>query len=412
MSVSLRPLLWKVFEKTDSDDIWPKKTIGPSLVYVEKFKKYVLIGGNFNAFENSNKNVQLNREILSGTMDNFNKLDNAKRSYLTDSVYNNNQSSKSIEVYIYELHPERRWYKVASSGRVPRARSFHRCISMSIYNIKKYLIDGFVFCFGGVELGSKGENHSLNELYVFNPQTYEWKLISCEKSPCDRCDFNWVKLAKSAFLYGGAASPSEFYFDDMWVFKYDECEFIDNKKDIQKDYWFEINQLGKKPGKIRAYSMEYSVIDCCLYLFGGQDALGNNKGDMYKFDISKYEWELVKTKGKPPGDRCYHEMALINKDNFVIFGGFLGSLSKIETMYSDVFLYNIQESVWVEPVIGGIQPCPRFGFGFCTNDDFNKLEIMIFGGYSKDNEVNTNSKNIKIYNISENGNFKFNINRS
>lgn len=242
----------------------------------------------------------------------------------------------------------------------------------------------------------------MNELYVFNPETYEWKLIICDKCPYDRCDFSWVRLDKTALLYGGAASPSEWYHDDMWAFKYDDFEFSsESKKEIQRDYWSEVNQSGVKPGKIRAYAWEYSVVDCCLYLFGGQDSAGKNKNEIYKFDIKKSFWEIVKTKGKPPGERCYHEMSLINKDNILVFGGILGSLSKIDFMYNDVFLFNITEAIWVEPVIGGIQPSPRFGFGFICNYDFAKMEIMIFGGYSKDTE-NNSTKNMKIYCVAEN----------
>ena len=252
-----------------------------------------------------------------------------------------------------------------------------------------------------MELGTKGENASLSELYVFNPQTYEWKLITSDKYPLDRCDFNWVRIDKSALLYGGTASPSEWYFDDMWSFKYDDFEFSKEiKKEVSRDYWIEIVQNGKKPGKIRAYSMQFSVTDGCLYLFGGLDSLGNNKNDIYKFDISKSSWELLNTKGKTPGERCYHEMAFINKDNILVFGGIKGSLSKIETMYNDVFLFNKVECVWVEPVIGGIQPSPRFGFGISSNSSLDKMEIIIFGGYSKESE---NNKNGKLYSISESG---------
>jgi hypothetical protein len=130
MSLSLKPLLYKVYEKIDNEEVWPKKLIGGSLVYLEKANKYILIGGNFNAFENANKNIQLNREILGGSIETFNKLESSKRAYLTESVYNNNQSTKMIDVYVYELSPERKWYKASSSGRVPRARSFHRCITI------------------------------------------------------------------------------------------------------------------------------------------------------------------------------------------------------------------------------------------------------------------------------------------
>jgi len=127
----MKPLLWKIHEKSESDELWPKRLTGCVLVFLEKLNKYILIGGNFNAYENANKNILLNKEILSSNIENFNKLENAKRAYLTDIVYNSNLGSKSIDVYIYEQIPERKWFKVASIGRVPKARSFHRCIALS-----------------------------------------------------------------------------------------------------------------------------------------------------------------------------------------------------------------------------------------------------------------------------------------
>ena len=64
--VGLNPLKWNVLEISEKDDIWPKRTVGASLVYLEEKEKYILIGGNFNAFENSNKNFKLNRELIAG----------------------------------------------------------------------------------------------------------------------------------------------------------------------------------------------------------------------------------------------------------------------------------------------------------------------------------------------------------
>lgn len=144
--------------------------------------------------------------------------------------------------------------------------------------------------------------------------------------------------------------------------------------------------------------MEYH--DGYLYLFGGQDSKRQNKSDLYSFNINKSSWEIVKTKGKPPAERCYHEMALINKDNILVFGGIKGSISSIEIMYSDVFLYNIPECVWVEPVIGGIQASPRLCFSLTCNYKPEKMEILILGGYSKDSDY---TKTMKIYVLTENG---------
>ena len=130
----LNPLKWNVFERLEKDDLWPKRTIGASLVYLEEKEIYVLIGGNFNALENTNRNFKLNRELIAGVeknINNFYKLENAKIEYLAESVANSSQNLKSIDIYVYECAPVKKWYKVSPSGRVPKARSFHKCIAIS-----------------------------------------------------------------------------------------------------------------------------------------------------------------------------------------------------------------------------------------------------------------------------------------
>ena len=120
-------------------------------------------------------------------------------------------------------------------------------------------------------------------------------------------------------------------------------------------------------------------------------------------------WEKLNTQGSPPNPRCYHEMTLINHENMVVFGGIKGSINEIESIYNDVFIYNIRENIWVAPVIGGIQPQPRIGFSLCCNYGFTKkggnapYEIMLLGGSHKDAELNEKNKCfVKIFILTEN----------
>ncbi len=240
-------------------------------------------------------------------------------------------------------------------------------------------------------------------MYVFNLETYEWKLIICKKYPYDRCDFGWVKLDQSAVLFGGAGSPNEIYHEDMWMFKYDGFDFTtDPKKEIQKDYWHPMEQNGTSPGKLRAFSMEYSVSDYALYLFGGHDSRGKNKNDLFKYDLLSSTWVLISIKSKSPCERCYHQIAMINKDHLVVYGGITGSLSKIDKVHNDLFVYNIRDSIWVEPIIGGILPGPRFGFSLCGKQNLNANQIMIIGGQSFESSSDTKML-MKFHVLSENG---------
>ena len=148
--------------------------------------------------------------------------------------------------------------------------------------------------------------------------------------------------------------------------------------------------------------MEY--YDGYLYLFGGIDSMKINRSNLFRYNISKFTWELIETKGKKPPERCYHEMCLINKNNFVLFGGIKGYLPNIEIFYNDIYLFNVIESVWVEPIIGGVQPSPRIFYSLCCNYNYEKMEVIILGGHIKEND---NNKYVKIFLLNQNGNHKF-----
>ena len=398
MSIGLQPLIWKNIEKSDKDDIWPKKNFGASLIYLDDINCYFLIGGNHDAYQNELINYELNREIFK-TVDtnplNFKKADQAKLSYINQNVTNNYYVDNQIDIYTYQLDPEPHWFKTTSKGKPPKPRSFQKCIYITPY----------IFLFGGVELGPKSENLSKEEMYVLHTRNYEWKQIISNLTPFNRTEFQWVKIESRAFLYGGVSSPSEKFYDDMWSFKYDGQDLFkpESKKELLIDnIWTEIPQAGTSPGKLKAYSMEY--VNGYLYLFGGVNNKGVNSNTLYRFNLRNYSWEIVDTKGVPPPERCYHEMSLINHETLLIFGGIKGIMSEIKEMYNDVYLFNIKESIWVTPVIGGIQPSPRIGFSLCCNYFFGKMEIMILGGYTKDNDGYADkSKNyLKLFMVTEN----------
>jgi len=62
---------------------------------------------------------------------------------------------------------------------------------------------------------------------------------------------------------------------------------------------------------------------------------------MFQYNIKNNSWQKLVVRGKPPGPRCYHEMKIINRQNFVVFGGIKGTLINIESYYNDIFLYDI-----------------------------------------------------------------------
>ncbi|MCQ2817125.1 MAG: hypothetical protein MJ252_07660 [archaeon] len=392
MAEDLEPLIWKVFEKGEKDDNWPKRNYGASLIHLMEDDKYFLIGGNHDAYQNEKTYVSLNNDLINAIDEGptaYQKAAHNKLNYIGNNLSENYYAKNQIDVYVYDMEPESKWYKMTSSGNVPKARSGHQCINIGQY----------IFLFGGVELGPKSENLSSDELYVLNTRTFVWKKIVSNNSPYNRTDFKWIKLDKIAYLYGGCSSPSEKFYNDLWMFKYQDQDFFDNednKSSPIENMWRKIDQLGQGPGKVKAYAMEYN--QGYLYLFGGIDNTGTTNNTMYKFDLDEGRWEIAETKGYPPCPRSYHNMAKINPETFVVFGGIIGTIRDTKEFLNDVYLFNTRENIWVIPVIGGLVPSPRIGCCFCSNYHYDHMGIMVFGGYTpKENE-----NSLKLYFLTEN----------
>ena len=113
MSVDLQPLIWKNIDKTENDDIWPKKVYSGALVFIKDLNQYFLIGGNYNAYENERKNYELNNEIIKNANkkrkeeydendeDPIVKAEQMKLKYNTENVTLNYYTDNQIDIYIY-----------------------------------------------------------------------------------------------------------------------------------------------------------------------------------------------------------------------------------------------------------------------------------------------------------------------
>lgn len=127
----LKPLIWNISDQTSDDLNWPKKIIGASLLFIQELNILILVGGNFNLIENLTRNLQINANLLKGidkNILNFQELESEKIKYINESVYNS--PPKQCEVYVYDL-TENKWHKKFTYGKVPVARSFHKCFYTS-----------------------------------------------------------------------------------------------------------------------------------------------------------------------------------------------------------------------------------------------------------------------------------------
>ncbi len=139
--MSLKPLQWKLIEKQDNEEFWPKPVLGGSFIFVPETQKHFLIGGNFNCYENYLTNEKMNQDILSAVnknLESYYKLETEKIMTISNKIFDNNLSNRYIEVYTYEMHPKKKWTKIDFKANIPKARSFQKCVYHSKKNINFY----------------------------------------------------------------------------------------------------------------------------------------------------------------------------------------------------------------------------------------------------------------------------------
>ena len=98
-----KPLMWKIMEKNEKDDLWPKKALGHSVVYLNNLNKYILIGGNFDAYGNMMKNIEFNTKLINGidkNISSFEHFSQEKIKYFNEDISMN--FKKPIDIFIYD----------------------------------------------------------------------------------------------------------------------------------------------------------------------------------------------------------------------------------------------------------------------------------------------------------------------
>ena len=180
-----------------------------------------------------------------------------------------------------------------------------------------------------------------------------------------------------------------------------ETEYLSNPS------WEKINYSGitlPKPSSYHTCVLHY--VNKKVYLFGGRIKetrwAGGSSSDLFSLDLSSHYWQYIKAKPKDgnrknlPAPREEHS-AVLNEDNMVIFGGYVGDeISLIEAGFgykmkrtNEMFSYNISENIWEKVKYKSKRiPCPRSGHSVVNklvkvNNEYAWLEEMyVFGGKS------------------------------
>lgn len=116
--------------------------------------------------------------------------------------------NEDVETYLYHLESNK-LELIQTTGNRPKACSFLKCLNFNNY----------VYCYGGIIIGQKGEIKIQKDMLCFNINLNEWQtIVFKEKYPNDRFDFSFNKLINTGILYGGVSLTKDQVFDELWMF--------------------------------------------------------------------------------------------------------------------------------------------------------------------------------------------------
>ncbi|VFQ77782.1 unnamed protein product [Cuscuta campestris] len=212
---------------------------------------------------------------------------------------------------LYRYDVEKKEWKLVSSPNSPPPRSAHQAVAW-----KNYL-----YIFGGEFTSPNQERfHHYKDFWVLDLKTNQWEQLNYKGSPSPRSGHRMVLYKHKIIVFGGFYDTLREvrYYNDLHVFDLDQFK------------WQEIKGT---PGcmwpSARSGFQLFVHLDE-IYLYGGYskeispDKSGSEKGvvhsDMWSLDPRTWEWNKVKKSGMPPGPRAGFSMC-IHKKRAILFGG-------------------------------------------------------------------------------------------
>lgn len=196
------------------------------------------------------------------------------------------------------------WSKIDVDGeKAPVARYGHTATLVN---------DRYIYVFGG----SDDKGNSLNDLWMFDTEKYQWSLLEetavlkDNTRPPPRNSHTTSLLNNKLIVFGGS-SQEVGSMNDLWEF----C--LTQKK------WTEIKSGSQKPSAREMHSACVLLND--IYIIGGRHSNGGVHADMWIFSEKEKEWKQLPNTDIPV-PTCAHtaNSSPANKKIYV-FGGFNGS---------------------------------------------------------------------------------------
>ncbi|KAL1363778.1 hypothetical protein HN51_011958 [Arachis hypogaea] len=219
---------------------------------------------------------------------------------------------------LYRYDVEKLEWKLVSSPNSPPPRSAHQAVAWKNYI---YLRKSSLFFSGGEFTSPNQERfHHYKDFWMFDLKTNQWEQLNLKGCPSPRSGHRMILYKHKIILFGGFYDTLREvrYYNDLFVFDLDQ---------------FKWQEIKPKPGAMwpsGRSGFQLFVYQDDIFLYGGyskevsSDKNGSEKGivhsDMWSLDPKTWEWNKVKKSGMPPGPRAGFSMC-VHKRRALLFGG-------------------------------------------------------------------------------------------
>uniref|UniRef100_A0A803KQG8 DUF4110 domain-containing protein n=1 Tax=Chenopodium quinoa TaxID=63459 RepID=A0A803KQG8_CHEQI len=250
----------------------------------------------------------------------------------------------------------------------------------------------------GGEFYNGNKTYVYGDLYRFDVEKQDWKLVSSPNSPPPRSAHQAVAWKNYLYIFGGEfTSPNQerfHHYKDFWVL------------DLKTNQWEQLNYKGA-PSPRSGHRM-FQCLPCgdfigcqdrlsidgrpVLYkhkiiVFGGfYDTLREVRylNDLHVFDLDQFKWQEIKSRPGCmwPSPRSGFQLA-VYQDEIFLYGGYFKELSSVKNsssekgvVHSDMWSLDPRTWEWNKVKKSGMPPGPRAGFSMCVH----KKRAVLFGG--------------------------------
>lgn len=228
----------------------------------------------------------------------------------------------------------------------------------------------------GGEFYNGSKTYVYGDLYRYDVEKQEWKLVSSPNSPPPRSAHQAVAWKNYLYIFGGEfTSPNQerfHHYKDFWVL------------DLKTNQWEQLNYKGAPSPRSghRMVLYKHKII-----VFGGfYDTLREVRylNDLHVFDLDQFKWQEIKPRPGCmwPSPRSGFQF-VVYQDEIFLYGGYFKEVSSEKNsssekgiVHSDMWSLDPRTWEWNKVKKSGMPPGPRAGFSMCLH----KKRAVLFGG--------------------------------